>query len=227
MPGYQTHQATLAIRGAPDLLIRSLLDTQQFDDPLGEAAALGISSATWPLFGVVWPSGLQLAAWMAGRPLVPGERMLEVGCGLALGSLVAHRRGAAVTASDCHPLAACFLARNTSLNGLQPLPYRHGNWSAVPGAATAPSRPPVEGRFGLIMGSDVLYERDDPGHLQAFIERHALPRAEVLIVDPNRGNRVAFNRRMARAGFRLEECALAEVSPGDAPYRGRMLRYRR
>ena len=227
MPGYQTHQASVAIRGAPDLLIRSLLDAQQYDDPLGEAGALGISSATWPLFGVLWPSSLQLAACMAVRPLVPGERLLEVGCGLALGSLVAHRRGAAVTASDCHPLASLFLARNARLNGLAPLPYRHGDWSAVPGQADSPPRQSVEGRFGLIMGSDVLYERDEAGQLQAFIERHALPEAEVLIVDPNRSNRAAFNRRMAHAGFGLEELALAEVSPGDAAYRGRLLRYRR
>ena len=40
-----------------DVHVRSLRDNQQFSDPLGEAEALGISSAQWPLFGVVWPSG--------------------------------------------------------------------------------------------------------------------------------------------------------------------------
>lgn len=230
MPGYQTRQERIAIAGAESLLICSLLDKHQFADPLGEAAALGISSAAWPMFGNLWPSSLQLAARMAARPLVPLERILEIGCGLGLASLVSHRRGADVTASDCHPLAALFLARNVRLNELPPLPYRHGHWSAPAaptGLAAHPERRVVDGRFGLIIGSDVLYERDEEGGLSGFIARHALPDAEVLIVDPNRGNRAAFNRRMADAGFRMDETRLDAAAPGAAAYRGRLLRYRR
>lgn len=227
MPGYQTRQERIAIAGTESLLICSLLDKHQFADPLGEAAALGISSAAWPMFGNLWPSALQLAARMAERPLVPLERILEIGCGLGLASLVAHRRGADVTASDCHPLAALFLARNVQLNGLTPLPYRHGHWAAPGGVTVQPERRLVDGRFGLIIGSDVLYERDEHGGLSGFIARHALPDAEVLIVDPNRGNRAAFNRRMADAGFRMDETRLDAAAPGTAAYRGRLLRYRR
>lgn len=227
MPGYQTRQQQVAIRGAQSLLIRSLLDRQQYADPLGEAQALGISSAAWPLFGLVWPSSLQLAAYLAARPLVPRERILEVGCGLALASLVSHRRGADVTASDCHPLAATFLRRNAELNALAPLPYRHGHWHARPGGPGHGANPAVEGRFDLIVGSDVLYERDEDGHLSGFIDRHAAPNAEILIVDPNRGNRSAFSRGMARAGFRLEQTRLDEAAGGAAVYRGRLLRYLR
>ena len=229
MPGYRTKHELIAIRGAHSLEIRSLLDRQQHADPLGEAAALGISSAAWPLFGLLWDSALQLAALMAVRPMVAQERILEVGCGLALASLVSHRRGADITASDCHPLAATFLLENLRLNGLQPLPYRHGHWSAAPDLPARPGRPIVEGRFGLIIGSDVLYERDQPGHLSSFIERHALPCAEVLIVDPDRGNRPAFSRRMAAAGFVLHETRLGGAAAGTVAvaYRGRMLSYRR
>lgn len=225
MPGYRTKQEPVDIRGAQPLQIRSLFDRQQHADPLGEAEALGISSAAWPLFGQVWDSSRQLAALMAVRPLVPHERILEVGCGLALASLVSHRRGADVTASDCHPLAASFLLENVRLNGLAPLPYRHGHWSAPPGLAALPGRPIVEGRFGLIIGSDVLYERDDAGHLHGFIDRHALPLAQVLIVDPNRGNRAAFSRRMADAGFTLDRTRLGGAPP--AGYSGWLLSYRR
>jgi predicted nicotinamide N-methyase len=227
MPGYQTRQQHVAIAGARSLLICSLLDRLQYADPLGEAASLGISSAAWPLFGNLWPSALQLAARMALRPLVVQERILEVGCGLALASLVSHRRGADVTASDCHPLAGAFLARNTGLNNLQPLPYRHGDWAARPEAPILHERAVVQGRFDLIIGSDVLYERDEAGHLSRFIDRHALPSAEVLIVDPNRGNRAAFHRRMAAAGFRMDETRLDSSANGGTGFRGRTLRYRR
>ncbi len=227
MPGYRTKQEHIDIRGAQSLEIRSLFDRLQYADPLGEAKALGISSAAWPLFGQLWDSSRQLAAVMAVRPLVPHERILEVGCGLALASLVLHRRDADVTASDCHPLAASFLRENLRLNGLPPLPYRHGHWSAPVAQAALPGRPIVEGRFGLIIGSDVLYERDDDGHLFGFIDRHLLPVAQVLIVDPNRGNRAAFGRRMADAGFVLEKTRLVDRAKTGSGYSGCLLSYRR
>ena len=223
MPGYEVKVQTLAIGGAADLQIRSLFDNDQFADPAGTAEALGISPAQWPLFGQVWPSGLHLAAAMAVRPLTDGERILEIGCGLALASLVCHRRGAEVTASDIHPLAGAFLLENLRLNELAPMRYCHGDWSEDAVAASG-GPPRVQGRFDLIIGSDVLYERDDGGALAAFIEKHALPRCELLIVDPNRGNRAAFGKRMAALGFEVSETLLsAEVGRPD--YRGRLMRF--
>lgn len=231
MPGYETKQERIAIAGADDLIIRSLLDKQQFFDPDGDADRLGISSAAWPLFGLLWPSGAQLAARMAVRRLCSHERILEIGCGLALASLVGHRRGANVTASDCHPLAAGFLAQNLLLNHLSPMKYRHGQWG---GAAQAKTREGfllpavVQGQYDLIIGSDLLYERDSRGALALFIERHAGAHAEVWIVDPDRGNRAAFNRQMAELGFAMREERLDTPAAALVPaYKGRLLIYTR
>ncbi len=231
MPGYLIKHEHVAVAGVADLNIRSLLDRQQFSDPRGVAERLGISSAAWPIFGLLWPSSQQLAARMALRPVLAQERILEIGCGLALASLVSHRRGADITASDCHPLAAAFLLENLRLNGLLPLPYRHGHWAGQPSPPIpwAPSNDVnVDGLFDLVIGSDVLYERDDGGLLAEFIALHTAPRAWVWIVDPNRGNRSAFTRQMAGLGFgmqeeRIEVPAVARV----LAYRGRLLAYRR
>jgi predicted nicotinamide N-methyase len=225
MPGYLLKHEAVAIDGVADLLICSLLDRQQFADPQGLAEALGISSAQWPLFGLVWPSGLHLAAAMAVRAITPGENILEIGCGLALASLVCHRRGALVTASDIHPLAGAFLLENLRLNALPPMRYCAGDWGE--GAVAQPGGAPlVQGRFDLIIGSDVLYERDDGGALAAYIELHAEARCEVLIVDPNRGNRSAFNKRLAALGFEMTDTPLSAAL--EAPvYRGRMLHFTR
>ncbi len=232
MPGYLTRFHQIAVAGVADLHLRSLLDRQQFADPLGEAAALGISDAAWPLFGLVWPAGQALAAAVADRPVREDEHILEIGCGLALASLVCHRRGAQVTASDCHPLAGAFLSENVRLNDLPPLRYRHGDWAAPQTAELAPvcaQGPRLQGRYELIMGSDVLYERDEAGVLPSFIERHAAERGEVLIVDPNRGNRAAFTRRMREQGYRLDEVLLTAPAlvAGGPLWRARLLRYRR
>jgi predicted nicotinamide N-methyase len=232
-PGYLTRQDSIAVEGADDLLIRALLDINQFHDPLDEALNLGISSATWPLFGLLWPSGMHLAERMARRP-VTAERILEIGCGLGLASLVAHRRGALVTASDCHPLARAFLDENARLNGLPPLCYRHGLWGhaalredGLP-VLTAAKDAQLVGLFDLIVGSDILYERDDAGALASFIHAHAAAQSQVWVVDPNRGNRAAFHKHMTLAGFSLQEQLLDRPAQVDAPaYKGRMLTYTR
>ena len=204
--------------GATPLHIRSLLDRQQYHDPLGEAERAGISTAAWPLFGLVWPSARVLAAEMQTRPLL-GLNVLEVGCGLGLASLVVQQRLGNVTASDCHPLAGEFMAHNASLNHLPAPNYMNGNWRELN---------PELGRFDLIIGSDLLYERDLPALLAAFIECHAKPRCEVIIVDPNRGNRSAFNRHMRDLGYVGAERMVA-LLPGllKEAYKGRVLSYTR
>lgn len=219
MTGYQTKQERVPITGVDDLVVRSLLDGQQYSDPRGLAAALGISSASWSLFGLVWPSGLQLADRLARRPVRVGERILEVGCGLALASLVGHRRGADVTACDIHPLTAPFLRANVRLNDLPPLRYRHGPWAEVARDLGAP--------FDLVIGSDLLYEPDERGVLARFLATHAAPGAELWIVDPDRGNRSAFHRRMATLGYERSEERVDALATGDrAAYRGRVMVYR-
>lgn len=215
--GYEVRLQRVAVAGGSDLQIRSLVDRQQYSDPAGEAEAAGISPANWSLFGQVWPSAQKLAdlmqAWEIGN-----RRILEVGCGLGLASLVIARRRGNVTASDCHPLAGAFLRANQQLNALPDLPYRTGHWQRAN---------PLLGEFDLIIGSDVLYERSQPGQLAAFIAQHAGPRAEVLIVDPDRGNRIPLHRCMNSIGFTVEETRLDLPLDDGSPYRGRLLHYQR
>jgi predicted nicotinamide N-methyase len=223
LPGYQTKQEDIAVQGVGNLQICSLLDRNQFFDPAGDAESLGISSATWSLFGLLWPSGRQLATRMALRPVNAKEHILEIGCGLALASIVAHRKGADVTASDCHPLAAGFLQRNLRLNHLPPIPYMHGQWGAPKVAGAPPAA-----TFGLIVGSDVLYERDPLGTLAQFIALHVAPVAQVLIIDPDRSNRSAFSQHMQALGFQLREERLDTAATERIPaYKGRLITYSR
>lgn len=215
-PGYATRVVDLQL-GGRDYRVHALQDNQQFADPDGDAERAGVSSAQWPLFGQVWPSGCVLAEAMSTHE-VAGLRILEVGCGLALSSLVLQQRGADITASDLHPLAETFLIDNARRNGLQTIAYRDLPW-AVPDTTL--------GYFDLIIGSDILYERDHAALLAALVHRHALPRSEIVITDPGRGNGGAFGKAMALLGYIASE-RRCRFKPGDAaPYRGRLLYYRR
>lgn len=216
MPGYQVKVETVTV-GGTDYQIRSLLNLQQYSDPLGEAERAGISPATWPLFGQVWPSSRVLALAMDSLALA-GKRILEIGAGLALASLVAHRRHGNVTVSDCHPLSADFLRQNLLLNALTPLPHAPGNWTTAN---------PELAQFELIIGSDVLYERNHPGDLAAFIHTHAAAQVEVIIVDPDRSNRTRFCHAMNDLGFSHHEHQAHPRLENGEPYKGRFLHFAR
>lgn len=216
MPGYTTRELTVRL-GGHGYRIRALSDKQQFADPTGAAERAGISSSLWSLFGQVWPAGRVLAEAMSTFD-VAGKRILELGCGLGLSSLVLQRRRADIVASDHHPLAQSFLVHNAALNHLPSVSYHDLPW-AVPDAKL--------GRFDLIIGSDILYERDHAAQLAAMMLRHAQPDAEVLITDPGRGNSNPFTRALATQGYHVTEHR-SRFDEGDtAPFRGRLLSYSR
>lgn len=216
MPGYSTRMLTVRL-GGHDYRIRALSDLQQFADPTGQAQRAGISSSLWSLFGQVWPSGRVLAEAMSDFD-VAGKRILELGCGLGLSSLVLAHRGADVVASDHHPLAEPFLAYNAGLNDLPAVTYRDLPW-AVPDATL--------GSFDLIIGSDILYERDHAAQIALMMQRHARPDAELLVTDPGRGNSGPFTRAMAAQGFGVTERRSRFDEKDSEPFRGRLLSYRR
>lgn len=213
MSGYTTQIITLQIGGEPYRL-RILADRQQFHDPDGRAEQAGISSATWPIFGMVWPVGIALAEEMTQFP-IDGQRIIELGCGMAMSSLVLHRRGADITASDNHPLAEEFLAHNAQINGLSPVRYRDAPWDRQDDSL---------GRFDLLIGSDLLYEPDHAALLAGFIERHAQPRSRVLIADPGRGYRGQFAKRLAAQGYERSDLPCRAGGP-EVEAKGRILQF--
>ncbi len=213
MTGYNTQIVTLQI-GGEDYRLRILADRQQFHDPDGMAERAGISSATWPIFGMIWPVGLALAEEISRFP-VDGLRILEMGCGMAISSLVLQRRGADVTASDNHPLVAEFLRCNAELNDLPPVVYRNAPWGE-------PNQ--TLGRFDLLIGSDVLYEPDHAALLADFIERHAKSRCTVLVADPGRGYRGQFSKRLAAQGYARTELRCRAGGP-QIEAKGRLLQF--
>ena len=213
---YLTKDETITVSDTA-YLIRSLKDRQQFYDHEQLAEALGISSATWPLFGVVWPSSRVLAATVSVLEL-DRKRVLEIGCGLALSSIVLHKMGADITASDYHPLARKFLDGNINRNSLPPIKFQTGNWE---------TENPLLGKFDLIIGSDVLYQPAHASDVSRFIDCHSAMDVDVMIVDPNRGNRSSFTREMIALGYSHHYERFVTDDRDNAACKGRILHYQR
>jgi predicted nicotinamide N-methyase len=203
--------------GETDIHVCTLRDNQQYADVDGVAEQLGISSATWPLFGVIWASG-QILAHLMFEFDIAGKRVLEVGCGIGLASLVLNHRSADVTATDYHPEAEKFLRENARLNSDHTIPFVRTGWG------DAESR---LGRFDLIIGSDLLYESGHVELLAGFIDQHAKTHCEVVLVDPGRGHHARFSKKMVCLGYLHRQSKPVDVDILPQPFRGQVLRYRR
>ena len=203
--------------GNVDIHLRTLRDRQQFQDKDGVAEDLGISSAQWPLFGVVWPSSEVLAHFMSDFE-IKGKRILEVGCGIGLTSLLLNRRQADITATDYHPEVEDFLQENTRLNDDELIPFIRTGW------ADEITR---LGKFDLILGSDLLYEEEHAALLSGFIDQHAKPHCEVIIVDPGRSQYSRFSKLMTELGYTLNKSKPKNTAYLEQPFKGQIFRFDR
>ena len=203
--------------GKIDIHLCSLRNRQEFHDPEGVAEDLGISSAQWPIFGVVWPSSRVLAHYISDYN-TGSKRILEIGCGMALSSLLLNKQHANITATDYHPETGIFLARNALLNEDEPIAYKQVDWADTEDDL---------GLFELMIGSDLLYEEQHIALLAKFIEAHSNPACEVIIVDPGRGRKNKLSARMIEFGFSSRQEKPSHTDYLNEEFKGHILTFAR
>jgi predicted nicotinamide N-methyase len=129
-----------------------------------------------PYWAELWPSGLALAHHLSRMDLC-GLAVLELGCGLALPSMVAARRGAATVATDWSQDAIEQLVRNAERNAAV-LTTRCADWSD-PLAFEAAA-------FDLVVAADVLYEKRNARPVLNTIARALRRGGQAIVADPGR-----------------------------------------
>jgi predicted nicotinamide N-methyase len=122
----------------------------------------------------LWPSALALARALSGRAL-GSRRVLELGCGLALPSIVAALAGARVLATDFSGDALLSAQHNAALNGVQ-IDTLLLDWRE-------PQPILDRGPWDLVIGADVLYE---DYHVPVLVDLMAQIGAPVLLGDQGR-----------------------------------------
>jgi len=203
--------------GKTDIHLCTLRNKQEFHDPEGIAEKLGICSASWPIFGVIWPSSLVLAHFIFDYE-TSSKRILEIGCGMALSSLLLNKQCADITATDYHPEVNTFLQRNALLNNDKAIAFEQVDWADDSDNL---------GLFDLIIGSDLLYEDSHIELLATFIKAHSKPSCEVIIVDPGRGRKNKLSTRMNMFGFTSTHQKPAHTDYLDQEFNGWILKFER
>src|SRR5205085_1421655 len=110
-------------KGLPEI---TLLRPQDQEALLEDAIARGspeLPDAGAPYWAEVWPAAVPLAGWLLESGAVsPGERVLELGCGLGLVGLALAKAGARVTLTDGSPAALELVRAELPLNA--PFPHQ-------------------------------------------------------------------------------------------------------
>jgi predicted nicotinamide N-methyase len=139
-----------------------------------------------PYWSVLWRSGVALACELDGMAL-GGLRVVELGCGLAVPSIVAARAGAAVLATDVCAEALTLVARNANVNDVR-IETATVDWAE-------PDELVGRAPFDLVLAADVLYERASVPLLLSLLPRLA---PEAWLADPGRPAAGAFVEQAGR-----------------------------
>ena len=165
---------------APD----ELIDEEEFD-----------RDERLPYWAELWPSALALARRLSAEDLV-GRRLIELGVGVGLPTLVALDRGARVLATDYYEAALDFTRHNARENGLPEPETALLDWKA-------PDLGKL-GAFDLVFAADVLYEEGSARALARLVPPLLGADGEALIADPGRRYEPLFRSLVAGGGFGFE-----------------------
>ena len=157
-----------------------------------------------PYWAELWPSALALARAVGVRSL-RGARVLELGCGLGLPSLVAAAAGGRATATDWAPDSIAMTLRNAARNDLAVEAFV-ASWTS-PGALV--ERAPWE----LVIASDVLYEPRNGEALLPLLPRLVDERGEIWLADPGRPAAGPFLEAAAEV-FTIDSRPAPEIPQG-------------
>jgi predicted nicotinamide N-methyase len=159
-----------------------------------------------PYWADLWPSARALAHHLLDRP-PPEQRILEVGCGVALPSLALLALGHEVLATDYYDDALRFAELNAARNGLPPLRTALLDWRRIP---------PDFGRFELVVVADVMYEKRNAEALADALPRLVAEGGRTLLADPGRVYLADFRTRIESAGWRTRNAGIREETSDPA-----------
>jgi predicted nicotinamide N-methyase len=183
----------------------SLLQVEDLEALVDRAALLsGNDTCEPPYWTYLWTGAIELARRVDADGSLGGRRALDLGCGLGLVGVVAALAGAEVTFFDREHDALLFAAANAHWNGARAVSFLRGDFT----------RESAGSRFDLILGAEVLYDRDAFAPLVAFLDAHLAPRGAVLLADAHRMDTAGFYAALEGAGYGVNRSTVRTLEEG-------------
>lgn len=143
--------------------------------------------ADFPLWAKVWPAAIVLSEYVARLKPDSGKKMLEIGGGLGLTSIVAASCGHRITLTEANSDALRFARASAELNPGGAFPIVSLDWN----------QPSQIGRFDLLLGSEVIYREDDIALLAKVFDTCLAPGGEIILAGEIRRTFDAFFKHMS------------------------------
>jgi len=144
-----------------------------------------------PFWAVLWPAALGMAEYFWQNTAFDGKRILELGAGLGLVGIVAAAKGAEVVQTDFIPEALQLAEQNARINGIRKIQRVLADWRKFP----------LDDRFDLIIGSDILYEPTLHRFLKEIFQNNLKPGGTVVLADPGRDDAKSFISMLQNEGY--------------------------
>jgi predicted nicotinamide N-methyase len=170
-----------------------------------------------PYWADVWPSARVLAEHLVGER-GRGRSLLELGCGAGLVATAAALAGFRVCATDYYEDALRFTTLNVAANASCLPVTRLVDWRTLPTDL---------GRFDMVVGSDVLYERAYGQLVARAIDVLLARGGEAVIADPGRIAAGQFVKDAGERGLFISEQERVPFADGSIRQQINLYRLRR
>jgi predicted nicotinamide N-methyase len=208
------HREQVFVAGRTFLLMRPSDSDRLLDHPSVRSAFA--ADEYMPYWTDLWPSARMLAKAILRQTWPPGQRVLEVGCGLGLPGIAALASGLHVTFSDCDATALRFAADNARLNGFYLFDTLQMDW-----------RYPPDLHFPLILASDLIYELRNVAPLVALIQKMLEPGGMCLLTDQDRVPSRYLRETLTAEGLPFTTQIMRAGEPGGRRFKGTLYRIMR
>ena len=153
----------------------------------------------FPLWCKLWEASRILAAFLSHKPVEPRKQLIEIGAGLGLVSIAAAAAGHDITLTDYNLHALEFARANAHINGLPQLAVQRLDWN----------RPDLDRKFDLLVGSEVIYKKQDFEPLIRLFQHALQPHGEIILASEARGIMTEFLHHIEPDyHFKFKETAL-------------------
>ena len=170
-----------------------------------------------PYWADLWPAARMLAKAILRETWTPGQRALEVGCGLGLPGVAALAMGLRVTFSDYDATALRFAGDNALSNGLDQFDTFQMDWRF----------PPDNLQFPIVLASDLIYEMRNVAPLVALIMKMLEPGGVCLLTDQDRVPSHVLRDTLTTEGLPFTTKIMRAGEPGGRRLKGTLYRISR